>query len=181
MRPTHIIAVFIASFLFSTFIKADETALSIDAQIEAIKKAPPHQRVKIMNALKERLADMNRQERAKAIAQMRAKIQNNTHINHKYTNKAHDTTQEQQILMQEKMADVQNRDHRHIGDQHKHGNMQEPLPNEFQQHSGNHQHGNDMNKEQHTDYQHVNNDRQQTRDENKNEHTMHNRDEHHRR
>ncbi len=43
----------------------------IDADIAKIKSAPPKQRVKLMNALKKRLAKMNLQERRVAISRLK--------------------------------------------------------------------------------------------------------------
>ena len=45
--------------------------LSIDAQIQEIKNAPPAQRVELMNALKMRLSTMNAQERSDTISALR--------------------------------------------------------------------------------------------------------------
>lgn len=60
-----IMIIFLASIAWS--------APSIDAQIEAIKKAPPKERFRLMNRLKRQLVQMNQKQRSEAIAKLRAK------------------------------------------------------------------------------------------------------------
>ena len=52
--------------------------VSVDAQIAAIANAAPEERVSLVNKFKERLATMNGDERASAIAQMRSNTSSNT-------------------------------------------------------------------------------------------------------
>ena len=59
---------------FATFALA-EGETNLDAQIEAIKKAPPQERRELMNRLKMELAKMNREQRMEAIQQLRASMQ----------------------------------------------------------------------------------------------------------
>lgn|GEM_PF-5585606 len=50
-------------------------AESVDEAIAKIASAPPAERVKLMNALKRRLFELNRNQRAAAIARLRATMQ----------------------------------------------------------------------------------------------------------
>ena len=54
--------------LYGSVLLAD----SIDAQIEAIQKAPVAERFKLMNALKKRLVRMQEKERLAALSKLRA-------------------------------------------------------------------------------------------------------------
>ena len=54
--------------------------MSIDAQIQEIKNAPPHERVKLMNKLKIQLADMNAEQRSEAILQLRTQTRTQSRI-----------------------------------------------------------------------------------------------------
>ena len=56
----------------TTLLYAQST---IDAQLQAIHNAPASQRVEMMNQFKQRLAQMNEQERAEVITQMRSQMQ----------------------------------------------------------------------------------------------------------
>ncbi len=60
---------------FVTFALAQGDGTSLDAQIEAIKKAPPQERRVLMNRLKMELANMNRQQRMEAIRRLRTEMQ----------------------------------------------------------------------------------------------------------
>ena len=64
------ISVFIMMIFFARIVWGGE---SIDAQIEAIRKAPPQERFKLMNRLKRQLVQMNQKQRSEAIAKLRAK------------------------------------------------------------------------------------------------------------
>jgi hypothetical protein len=56
-------------------ITTTSTIQNIDTQIEEIQNAPSDERVELMNQFKQRLMNMNEQERSEAIAQMQAKMQ----------------------------------------------------------------------------------------------------------
>ena len=112
-------------FGFTALLFADYTNYSIDAQIEAIKKAPPERRVAMMNALKERLANMNNSQRQEAIAKMRAKMQtkkrSRTHDSlhlQKYEKQMQDRMQGGQMQMQEHMSQMENMNQKHAGEHH---------------------------------------------------------------
>ena len=50
------------------------SAMSIDEQISRIKKAPPKERVELMNKFKQNLASMNQNQRNDAIETLRTKM-----------------------------------------------------------------------------------------------------------
>ena len=52
-----------------------ETTVSVDAQIAEIQAAPAQERVELMNQFKQRLANMNQEERAAAITALQEKMQ----------------------------------------------------------------------------------------------------------
>ncbi|QOP42449.1 DUF4175 domain-containing protein [Sulfurimonas sediminis] len=52
-----------------------DTTVDIDAQIEAIQSAPEQERVELMNEFKQRLMQMNQEERMAAIQEMQSKMQ----------------------------------------------------------------------------------------------------------
>lgn len=59
------------SIITSLLFMSSLYAVSIDEQIEAIKNAPPAERVELMNRLKTEIAAMNEEDRAKAINTLR--------------------------------------------------------------------------------------------------------------
>jgi len=66
---------FIIIFVLITTLVADSgNDLSMDAQIAKIKSASPKDRVRMMNAFKVRVSQMNMQERSLAIKKMQAKM-----------------------------------------------------------------------------------------------------------
>ncbi len=69
---TAVAALLIGSF---TAVSANE---SIDAQIAKIQQAKAQERVQLMNEFKMQLADMNEQDRADAINQLRERTQART-------------------------------------------------------------------------------------------------------
>lgn len=121
MKTIFISSIFI---FFSILLVADEATLSIDAQIEAIKNAPPQKRVEMMNALKRRLATMNQQQRMQAIQQMRKKMQNKSHTKppKKYHDKMHKMAEEQQVHEHNQMSQMQNMSQKQAGDIVMHSN-----------------------------------------------------------
>jgi len=71
---------FIIGILFlATLLGATE--LDIDSYITQIKKASPQERVKLMNEFKQRIAQMNKQERLKSIQKMQVKMRMPDQIN----------------------------------------------------------------------------------------------------
>jgi hypothetical protein len=61
-------------YILLIFIITFSCAMTIDEQIEAIKKAPESERVELMNNLKRKLVLMNQEEREKAITRLRDKM-----------------------------------------------------------------------------------------------------------
>ncbi len=59
-------------YVFFSVLEAN----SIDAQIEAIQKAPVSERFKLMNALKKRLVRMKEKERLDALSKLRSTTKN---------------------------------------------------------------------------------------------------------
>lgn len=53
---------------------------SVDEQIQEIKNAPAHERVKLMNKLKLQLAEMNAEQRNEAISKLRTQTRTQTSI-----------------------------------------------------------------------------------------------------
>lgn len=68
------IKIIITLLLFFTTVLMADGHVSIDTQIAAIKNASPSQRVKLMNAFKTRVSQMNTQERSVAIKNMYSKM-----------------------------------------------------------------------------------------------------------
>lgn len=62
---------FMTIILIASMLCADD---SINTQIEMIQKAPPQERVELMNRLKVQLASMNEEERSIAISSLRTGI-----------------------------------------------------------------------------------------------------------
>lgn len=52
-----------------------DTTVSVDAQIEAIQAAPAQERIELMNEFKQKLMQMNQEERMAAIQEMQTKMQ----------------------------------------------------------------------------------------------------------
>ena len=121
MKIFGIVAVLI---FFYTLSMANEATLSIDAQIEAIKKAPPEKRVVMMNALKQRLAKMNREQRVQAIERMRAKMKTKS-VSHMNKERVPANAHKQQMQVHEQMSQMQNMDQKQAGDHlmHTHDGM----------------------------------------------------------
>jgi predicted solute-binding protein len=102
-----------------------QTPNSIDMQITAIQKAPPEQRVKLMNAFKRKLIRMNQTQRTNTIKKMRMAMHArehgegamHTHMQH-YVNDVH----------LHHGGDVYHRGDREQEEIHK------QLPNNFQEH-----------------------------------------------
>ena len=105
---------------------------SIDAQIEAIKKAEPNKRVQLMNQFKQQLMQMNAQERENALSKMRNEMQehqenmqNHTEMqNHNEMEMEHKNTS----FMQEHATEMES----HMQDEHDmiQGNHQNQFGNE---------------------------------------------------
>jgi len=80
------------------------TSVSVDTQIAEIQAAPAQERVRLMNQFKQRLAAMNEEQRAEAIAQLQEKIK--------------------QMQANEQMTQMQNMNQMQVGSQFNHMNTQ---------------------------------------------------------
>jgi len=103
--------------LGSTTLFANEQT-SVDQQIAAMQQATPQERVKLMNQFKQQLANMNANERAKSIAQLREQMQQKNGQDH--NNHAHSEAQRDQMQQNEKMQRMEQMQQRHAGDQYMH-------------------------------------------------------------
>ena len=97
---------------FIFFFSFSVSAVSIDEQIEAIKKASPQERVRLMNEFKRKLVQMNRKQRLETITKMQEQINHTHHVRNSW-NKPNIQTQQkhlQQMQMQnnEHMDRMQN-------------------------------------------------------------------------
>ena len=98
---------------------------SIDTQIQAIQKAPPAQRVDLMNQFKIQLSNMNAQERSAAIGQMQTKMHRRVQAPHEGGNAnmppPQQHTNEMQMKHNEDMHKMQNMSQQQAGSQFGHG------------------------------------------------------------
>jgi len=70
----------IVSILLLGSLTLSFSDMSIDAQIQEIKNAPEHERVKLMNKLKTDLAQMNEEQRSEAIQQLRTQTRTQSRV-----------------------------------------------------------------------------------------------------
>ena len=111
MRTTLWIPLFLASM---TLLSAQEP-LTIDQQIEAIRKAAPQERVKLMNQFKQQLASMNAEERSKSISRLRTKIQGTQE--HTASEQMNSEAQRDQMQQNEHLQRVEQMQQQHGGQQ----------------------------------------------------------------
>jgi len=111
MRTTLWIPLFLASM---TLLSAQEP-LTIDQQIEAIQKAAPQERVKLMNQFKQQLASMNAEERSKSISQLRTKMQGTQE--HTASEHINSEAQRDQMQQNEHLQRVEQMQQQHGGQQ----------------------------------------------------------------
>jgi len=117
------------------------TSVSVDTQIAEIQAAPAQERVRLMNQFKQRLAAMNEEQRAEAIAQLQEKIQTRTQTQTRAgdaATKPEDATQamtqtrtrtqemiqDKQMQANEQMTQMQNMNQMQVGSQFNHMNTQ---------------------------------------------------------
>ncbi|MEN4045663.1 hypothetical protein [Sulfurimonas sp. NWX367] len=119
----------------------DTATVSVDAQIEAIQSAPEQERVQLMNEFKQRLMQMNQEERMAAIQEMQSKMQTEAGAGHELgtgtaamardmmpdeehnlgdmtQTRAQDHVQEMQMQTNEHMNQVQNMTQQQAGSQY---------------------------------------------------------------
>lgn len=113
----------IISLVVTAFALENAPQMSIDAQIAQIKSAPASQRVRLMNAFKMRISQMNKQERAAAIKEIQVKMQTKHDTmprhNHITRMQSHDSMEVQkfQKMYQKQVADQfmkEGREHRPV-------------------------------------------------------------------
>jgi len=117
------------------------TSVSVDTQIAEIQAAPAQERVRLMNQFKQRLAAMNEEQRAEAIAQLQEKMQTRTQTQTRAgdaATKPEDATQamtqtrtrtqemiqDKQMQANEQMTQMQNMNQMQVGSQFNHMNTQ---------------------------------------------------------
>jgi len=105
-----IFILFTLMFGLSQSVLAEQN--SIDAQIAAIQKAAPKERVQLMNALKRKLMQMNTQQRLETIKKMRHKFAKNSaqHAEHS-EDMRHNTRQMQEHMQHKEMDHMQEMEH----------------------------------------------------------------------
>lgn len=85
--------------------------MNVDAQIENIQSAPAEERVKLMNEFKQKLMQMNADERNEAIATLQTKMQDAPQVN------MQERTQMMQANNNEEMTRMQNMNQQQVGNQ----------------------------------------------------------------
>ncbi len=120
-------------FMLLGMVNSVYAEVSIDAQLRAIQAAPASKRVELMNQFKQRLAEMNAQERAEVITKMRSQIQKQQ-SEHKSEMQEHQKSRQEQIQHSEKMQRMEQIQ------QHQRG--KEYMNKEMNQQIGEHQGGN---------------------------------------
>jgi len=109
----------------TTTTTSTSTSTSVDSQIAAIQAAPAQERVQLMNQFKQRLANMNQEDRMAAIAQMQEKMQAQAGahmqagqaMGEQTRTAAKEMAQEKQMQANEQMAQMQNMNQRQAGNQ----------------------------------------------------------------
>ena len=97
-----------------------DTTVSVDAQIEAIQSAPAQERVQLMNQFKQRLMQMNQEDRMAAIQEMQSKMQtsqNSEAMGDMTRTRTQEHTQEMQMQTNEQMNHIQNMNQQQAGSQ----------------------------------------------------------------
>lgn len=106
--------------IYIPYLLCASEAPSIDAQISQIQNAPASQRVKLMNRFKQKLAQMNREDRLSAIGVMRSKMQSHSRDD--------DEKHQMQIQHTESMQEYQNVTQSPAAKQMSHENMDNSYP-----------------------------------------------------
>jgi len=98
--------------------------LSVDEQIAAIQEAPAQERVRLMNQFKQRLANMNEEDRVAAIQQLQTQMQARTtdmtaqsEDAAQAMTQARTRTQEMQLQTNEEATQMQNMNQNRAGNQ----------------------------------------------------------------
>jgi len=117
----------ITSLFFGVFssLGAD---LSIDAQIQNIKNAPPARRVEMMNALKVQLSEMNSQDRSATISKMRLKMGKGNSHQSNHAPKKNYTMQKRHADSMNEMNKMHRMNQKHVGEEFIHDTVNQPRP-----------------------------------------------------
>lgn len=86
------------------------TTVSVDAQIEAIQNAPADKRVELMNLFKQKLMQMNQEDRMAAIKEMQHKMHSQSGDSHDHS-KEYDMDKMTQTRTQEHIQEMQTHEH----------------------------------------------------------------------
>jgi hypothetical protein len=114
---------FLASLFIAPLLFAEVSSqISIDAEIHAIKNAAPSERVKLMNAFKIRVSQMNQQERSNAIATIQKYMYKDSHTQ----NRPH--TSQMQMKESTSLNHYQNINQHQAGDRVPHSSRIETTP-----------------------------------------------------
>jgi len=111
----------ISLFIISISLLAQEMPISIDREIAEIKSASPSERVTLMNAFKEKLMQMNQEQRAAAIESMQQKMHSS--VEHDSHQQSHTHTREMQMQHNENIVHSQNINQHQAGDQASRGKI----------------------------------------------------------
>lgn len=107
--------------LLSIASAEDTTTVDVDTQIEAIQSAPAQERVQLMNQFKQRLMQMNEEDRMAAIQEMQSKMQAHADDAQEFGDmtrtRAQERTQEMQMQTNEQMSHMQNMQQQQAGNQ----------------------------------------------------------------
>ncbi|QOP44797.1 hypothetical protein [Sulfurimonas paralvinellae] len=120
----------------TTTTTSTSTSTSVDSQIAAIQAAPAGERVQMMNEFKQRLANMNQEDRMAAIAAMQEKMQGKASafgsttreqaqgakdqgaaMGQETSARAQEMAQEKQMQANEQMSQMQNMNQMRTGNQ----------------------------------------------------------------
>jgi len=107
--------------LLSIASAEDTTTVDVDTQIEAIQSAPAQERVQLMNQFKQRLMQMNEEDRMAAIQEMQSKMQAHADDAQEFGDmtrtRAQEHAQEMQMQTNEQMSHMQNMQQQQAGNQ----------------------------------------------------------------
>lgn len=105
------VTITLASLGILTFSVADD--ISIDAEIEAIKNAPLQERVRLMNQFKQKLSQLNQEERSEAIEKLQIKTQTQTQTR----TELQERTQKMQMNNEREISQMNNMNQQQAGQQ----------------------------------------------------------------
>ena len=97
-----------------------DTTVSVDTQIKAIQAAPAQERVQLMNEFKQKLMQMNQEERMAAIQEMQSKMQTQKMVSGEgqgFGDMTRTRAQEMQMQTNEQMNHIQNMTQQQAGSQ----------------------------------------------------------------